>query len=162
MFRANRKDFPAEEFLSRVAEGSRTGVFREGDYEVHVKGGRVVGTFYLGFPTPPVWVALLFPGEGEYTFTPEAPLEEGKGLPMASFLLEGALALEEAKALAHPSSLVFVPGRAFSGPSALLPFLRLASLTALIPSLGAAALLSRSGRFVLRKRGRVLVLRQAD
>ncbi|WP_352414265.1 hypothetical protein, partial [Thermus sp.] len=70
--------------------------------------------------------------------------------------------LEEAKALAHPSSLVFVPGRAFSGPSALLPFLRLASLTALIPSLGAAALLSRSGRFVLRKRGRVLVLRQAD
>lgn len=164
MFRANRKDFPTEEFLSRVAEGSGTGVLREGPYEVHLKGGRVVGTFYLGFPTPPVWVAaaLLSPGEGEYAFTPEAPLEGGKALLLASFLLEGALALEEAKSLAHPSLLVFVPGRAFSGPPSLSHFLPLASLVPLLPSFEAGAILSESGSFVLERKGRVLVLRGAS
>lgn len=162
MFRANRKDFPTEDFLSRVAGSSGTGVFREGDYEIHLRGGRVVGTFYLGFPTPPVWVAaaLLFPGEGEYTFTPEAPLEGGKGLPIASFLLEGALALEEVKALAHPARLVFVPGRAFSAPPSLSHLLPLASLIPLLPGFEAAAILAESRSFVLERRGRVLVLKR--
>lgn len=153
MFRANRKDFPTGDFLSRVAESSRTGVFREGDYEIHLRGGRLVGTFYLGFPTPPVWVAaaLLFP---------EAPLEGGKGLPITSFLLEGAFALEEVKALAHPDRLVFVPGRAFSAPPSLSHLFPLASLIPLLPGFEAAAILAESRSFVLERRGRVLVLKR--
>lgn len=163
MFRASRKDFPAEELLSKLAESSKTGIFREGDYEVHLKGGRVVGTFYRGFPTPPVWAAaaLLLPGEGEFTFTAGVPSEVGEPLSMVSFLLEGALALEEAKALAHPPSLVSLPGRALSGPEELLPLLPLASLSALLPGFKASALFLRTRAFLLERKERVLVLKEA-
>ncbi|MGQ9735494.1 MAG: hypothetical protein ACUVUP_02735 [Thermaceae bacterium] len=89
--------------MNYLVHAGQTGLLQEGPFEVVLRRGQVVGTFYEGFPAPPLEVAaaLLLPHEGGYSFSQEETSETSLARPLSvpAFLLGGAEVLGKADLL---------------------------------------------------------------